>query len=169
MADPTRRDALKVTAGAVLAAPLRAQGAPRFFTREEFRMVDELTEMIIPADGHSPGARAAQCAAYIDLRLAEAFEPETRQQWRDGLKRLDELCRRLCGQGFLEAAAEQRTAVLRHVSEREAHPESPEELFFKELKARTANAYYTSRIGIHAEMQYKGNVAQAEYAGYEAK
>ena len=30
--------------------------------------------MIIPADDHSPGARAAKVAAYIDARLAEALD-----------------------------------------------------------------------------------------------
>lgn len=46
--------------------------APLFFTKQEFALVDELTELIIPADDHSPGARAAQVAGYIDFRLSEA-------------------------------------------------------------------------------------------------
>ena len=40
--------------------------AGAFFTPEELALVDELSEMIIPADAHSPGARAARVAAYID-------------------------------------------------------------------------------------------------------
>ena len=45
--------------------------------------------MIIPTDEHSPGARAAKVAAYIDFRLAEAWEEKDRTDWRDGLKRVD--------------------------------------------------------------------------------
>ena len=80
--DVSRREILKLATGAVLAAPLvgitKAQGANkttassatfisddkvvRFFTPQEFAMVDELTELIIPTDAHSPGARAAQVA-----------------------------------------------------------------------------------------------------------
>lgn len=34
--------------------------------------------------------------------------------------------------------------------------------FFEELKHRTAHAYYTSKLGIHDEMGYKGNTIQNE-------
>ena len=40
-------------------------------------MLDELTEIIIPTDSHSPGAKAAKVAVYIDKSLAEAFEERT--------------------------------------------------------------------------------------------
>ena len=92
----TRRELIQVTAGAVIAAAgeASAQKGGQFFTPEEFRMVDELSEIIIPADEHSPGARAAKVAAYIDARLAESLEPEPKELWRDGLKRVDALSAR---------------------------------------------------------------------------
>ena len=34
----------------------------RFFTPAEYEMVDRLSEIIIPADSHSPGAHVAQVA-----------------------------------------------------------------------------------------------------------
>ena len=49
--------------------------------------------MIIPTDEHSPGARAAKVAAYIDGRLAEAWDEQDRTDWRDGLKRVEQLSR----------------------------------------------------------------------------
>ena len=39
--------------------------------------------------------------------------------------------------------------------------------FFVELKFSTADAYYSSKIGIHQEMEYKGNVLLQEFVGYE--
>ena len=57
-------------------------------------MLDELTEIVIPADDHSPGARAAGVAAYIDSRAAEAFEQKDRDKWRNGLKLVDDLSRK---------------------------------------------------------------------------
>jgi gluconate 2-dehydrogenase subunit 3-like protein len=173
----SRRDLLKITAGAALAAPLRpttaaasspASAGPRFFTREEFALVDELTEMILPADAHSPGARAAKVAGFIDARLAEAVLPpdlDARQRWRDGLAGVEALSREMHGAGFLAGTPEQRVAVLTRMSAHEAEPKAPEELFFRELKRRTVHGYYTSKIGIHDEMEYKGNSLQAEYAG----
>src|SRR5919198_5562839 len=112
MSDHTRRQLVKITAAAAIAAPLAGQSsAPLFFTPEEFGLVDELSELIIPADEHSPGARAAQVAAYIDKCLAESFEAEARQLWRDGLKRIEALSSRMHGRPFLEATPHQRVAL----------------------------------------------------------
>jgi hypothetical protein len=172
----TRREALKIAAGAALAVPLLplasagapAAGAPRFFTPEEFALVDELTELIIPTDAHSPGARAARVASFIDSRLAEAVLPadlEARQRWREGLARVEGLSREMHAGAFLAGTSAQRVAVLARMSANEVSPKAPEELFFRDLKGLTIHGYYTSKTGIHDEMEYKGNTLQAEYAG----
>ena len=167
----TRRELIQLTAGAVIAAAgeASAQKGGQFFTPDEFRMVDELSEIIIPADEHSPGARAAKVAAYIDARLAESLEPEPKELWWDGLKSVDALAREMHGRGFLEADPAERVAVVARMAQHEADPKTPAELFFREIKARTANAYYTSEIGIHQEMEYKGNTILQEFVGYEVK
>ena len=46
-------------------------------------------------------------------------------------------------------------------------PEKPEEHFFKELKSRVVDAYYTSEIGIKQELEYRGNTYQAEFSGVD--
>jgi hypothetical protein len=169
----TRRELIQISAGAALATagagPLAAQKAPLFFTKDEFALVDELTELIIPADDHSPGARAAQVAEYIDARLAESFEDQPKQKWRDGLKQIDAISQEMHGRPFMQATAHQRTAVLERISKNEQKPELPEEQFFNELKHDTAYAYYTSKMGIHQEMEYKGNIILQEFVGYEVK
>ena len=181
----TRRDALKLTAGAALsvpvlftramaapvpAAPAAAASAPRFFSKDEFALLDELAEMIIPADGHSPGARAAKVAAYVDTRLSEAYLPveaDVQQRWHDGLRAVDALSREMNGAAFLAAPPEKRVAVLTRMAASEKDPKTAEEKFFRELKGTTIYGYYTSEIGIHQEMEYKGNTLQQEYAGEE--
>jgi hypothetical protein len=175
----SRREMLKVAAGAAIAAPIvlaaassgRAATAPDkahlFFTQDEFAIVDELTELIIPADDHSPGARAAEVADYIDRRLSEAAEPDLKQQWHDGLKLVDKLCSEMHGHRFIEASGEQRVAVLSRMAQNERAPKQPEEVFFGELKSRTARAYYSSKTGIKTEMEYKGNSYLKEFVGYE--
>ncbi len=186
----SRRELIKLTASLVAAAPLagvpgttpakaaellasQRKTSPTkallFFTPEEFALVDELSELIIPTDAHSPGARAAQVAAYIDARLAESFEEEPKQTWRAGLKLIETISQEMQGRAFLQMTPEQRTALLVRISQNEMNPQKPEELFFKELKGRTAHAYYTSKIGIHQEMEYKGNTYLKEFVGYEAK
>jgi hypothetical protein len=180
----TRRDALKIAAGAALSvpvlftramaapatAPAAAVSVPRFFSKDEFALLDELTETIIPADGHSPGARAAKVAGYIDGRLAEAYLPveaDVQQRWRDGLRGVDALSQELSGAAFLAASPEKRVAVLTRMAANEKNPKTAEERFFRELKGTTIHGYYTSEIGIHQEIEYKGNTLQQEYAGEE--
>lgn len=161
-----RRDLIKITAAAALASQSRAAGPHRFLTADEYALLDELTEMIIPADDHSGGARAAQVADYIDGTLAEAFEPSERDDWRKGLARVNAISREMYGNDFLHCAPSARVAILTRMAKNETAPKAPEEHFFVTLKELTIHGYYTSKIGIHDEMGYLGNtLQQGEYAG----
>ena len=175
-ADLSRRDVIRLGAAVTLSATLGAGDAladqaaipaPAFFTPAELALVDELSEMIVPADDHSPGARAARVAAYIDARLAEAFEPQDRTAWRNGLKLVDDLSRQSTGKPFLQSSPDERLAVLSRMAQNEGKPQKPEEEFFSELKQRVIRAYYTSEIGIKQEMEYKGNTYLAEFVGVD--
>ncbi len=137
----------------------------KFFTRAEFRMVDELSELIIPTDEHSPGARAAKVATYIDKTLGETPEGALKQEWREGLKLIDANAREMCGKSFMRASQDQRIAVLQRIAQNETNPQKPEEKFFVELKSRVAYAYYTSKIGLRQELEYKGNSYLREFVG----
>jgi hypothetical protein len=146
-------------AGAAFVPPLQLAaaepGKPLYFSKEEFAALDELTEMIIPADAHSPGAHAAGVAAFIDKSVAEAFLPEDKQSWRNGLA------------PFLPLNTGQRSEMLTELSLKEKNPHTPAQRFFGQLKNTTAFAYYTSSIGIHQDIQYVGNVIQEQFSGYE--
>ena len=203
----TRRDALKLAAVAA-ATPLLPRGiaeaaeaaansaagktaaaaAGRFFTAPEMALLDELVELIIPADSHSGGARAAGVAGYIDGRLAQ-YDPAIPAlkadmgRWKAGLATVDALARATSGKPFLETSPAERTALLERIAKpltetavpteepedrRQPAVEKPETVgqrFFVELKSWTARGYYTSKIGIHDEMEYKGNRAIVEFSG----
>ena len=177
--DLTRREMIKLGTSAAIAVAVTGLDAnassqappgkaPLFFTMEEFALVERLTELIIPWDYHSRGAREAQVTGYIDFRLSESFEEQPKALWRDGLKLIEQLSQAMNGKPFLASSPEQQTLLLTRISQNEAKPVKPEELFFKELKSRTARAYYSSNIGIHSEMEYKGNVSLREFVGYDA-
>src|SRR5437588_12569516 len=153
----SRREMLEVTAAA-LATPLLQLGpaaaqpalqtAPKFFTGPELALLDELAELIIPADAHSPGARAAGVAAYIDFRLAESLEPEQQTKWRSGLAAVDALSQELNGNAFMQGTAEQRVAVLTRMAAGEHDPKTPADHFCQGIKHWSARDYFTSKIGI---------------------
>ena len=178
MTDLSRREMLGVTAAAAaalttpLALPTRVLPLAGFLTPSEYALLDELSELIIPTDEHSPGARAAGVAGYIDARLAESIEPDWRAKWRAGLQAVDALAREQTGKTFLAATPEQRVAVLTTMAAppAESDPKTARDKFFKDLKWWTVFGYYTSKVGIHDDQEYKGNVVQpGEYAGYDAQ
>ena len=164
---------------AVVAETPQAQAAPaapetkraesripaRFFTPAQHALVDELSETIIPADSHSGGARAAKVADYIDRFLRESFDDAQKALWRDGLRLIDVMSRHYNGKSFVDASPRDRIAVLTILSDHEPMTDLPEVRFFLELKRLTVRAYYTSKIGIHDELEYKGNRILQEFVG----
>jgi hypothetical protein len=65
----------------------------------------------------------------------------------------------------VNASPEERIAVLTVLSDNARMTDLPEVRFFKELKRITVQGYYTSKIGIHDELRYKGNRILQEYVG----
>ena len=125
----------------------------RFFTEQEIEILDNLMEMIVPADEHSPGARAAQVSLFADLMVATS-DGETKKRWR---KRL-QLMRDEAARGSLDAALAKSAAS-------EGNPRSDLERFFGHLKEMTVNGYYTSAIGIHRDLHYQGNTYLPSFPG----
>ena len=144
-------------------APAKAQPL-KFFTEEENRTVIEMSERIIPADDHSPGAKAVQVNEYIDLVVSESPEA-TRQSWREGLAAINKMSREKSGKAFADASVDQQIELLKEISRNERSPQTVEERFFRTIKFATIDGYYTSEIGIKKELQYKGNSFLKEFTG----
>lgn len=174
----------KAIANAAAAVPPR----PRFFTRGEWALLDELSEIIIPTDEQSPGARAAGVAADIDRRLAELVpripaHAEMQARWKAGLRLVETLAAaqggKPSGQGPKRSLASHQarndartsilTKVLTTMAAGEAKPTTTAEKFFVECKAMVAASYYTTEIGIKQEIGYKGNTYFDEFQGHDPK
>jgi hypothetical protein len=69
------------------------------------------------------------------------------------------------GKSFVNANPEERTAVLTVLSDNDHITDVPEVRFFLELKRMTVEGYYTTKIGIHDELEYKGNRILQEFVG----
>lgn len=151
--------------------PKAAQGAAqansqrlRFFTEDENKAIIEMSERIIPADDHSPGAKAAAVNEYIDLIVSESTDV-TKQTWREGLSAVNKMSRDRFGKPFAEASADQQIDLLKEISKNERSPQTVEEKFFRTIKYAAVDGYYTSEIGIHKELRYKGNAYLKEFTG----
>ena len=129
----------------------------QFFTPAEHRVLDRLTEMILPSNERSPGASAACVPDFIDLVVTNSAT-EVQKKWRSGIEALG-------GSAFLNMTAEKQVAVLDRAASEENAPVSPAGHFFKELKMMTLRGYYTSEIGLRRELGYLGPEALSSFPG----
>ena len=167
-----RRTALKIIALGTMTPQLDALGSAahcampegtawtpadytlQFFTPAENELMDQLAEIIIPADAHSPGAHAARVSLFADLMVATSNDA-VKEQWRDGLRL------------FRESSAKSSPAeAVAQAAANEEHPSTELEHLFIVLKGMTVNGYYTSEIGIHRELEYVGNTYVASFPGW---
>jgi hypothetical protein len=166
-----RRDVLRLFTASAFAIPLQLNAAgnkPLYFTEQEFQLLDVLTEHIIPRDSHSPGAHDAEVPAYIDRMVAESFLAEEKELWNKGLAEIDRLSIQHHKHPFLKAGKSAQIALLQKLAKPEDDPKTDGEKFFQALKSATIFGYYTTDIGIHKDLEYKGNVIQEQFSGYNA-
>lgn len=137
----------------------------RFFTPAQHGLLEELSETIIPAEAHSGGAKAAKVADFLEQTVRESTDDSQKALWREGLRLIDLMSQHYNGKTFAASSSEERIAILRVLSDNEGTSDLPEVLFFAELKHLTVRGYYTSYIGIHDELEFKGNRILNEFVG----
>ena len=141
-----------------------AAAVPKALSASDFRTLELLVEAIIPTDERSPGAREARVADYIDLLLSES-DDEIALQWMGGLAALDQDAVSRFGRPFVTLDAGQLDQILADISRNELAPATPLEQFFVMTKSATIRGYYSSEIGIHRELRYKGNQYLQQFVG----
>ena len=159
-----RRDLLAGTAalfGAELVAPLAkalAAEMPAGFspshaalTVDQRILVSAISERIIPTTD-TPGANAAGVPAFIEMMLADWYEPTDRNEFMNGLGVLEGYARIQYGTAFASAAPEEQDLVLTQAmtGRIQGLPIS----FFEHCRQLVVLGYYTSEIGCKQERVY---------------
>ena len=138
--------------------------APKILSAPDFQTLATLVDAIVPTDDRSPGAKEARVADYIDLLLSESDE-ELALQWIGGLAALNQEAMSRFGARFERLNWTQTDAILADISKNELNPDTPLAQFFVMTKQATIRGYYSSEIGIHRELRYKGNQFLQEFVG----
>ena len=141
---------------------------PKVLSRSQFETLEVLVEAIIPSDDRSPGAKQARVADYIDLLLGEG-DREVALQWIGGIAALDADAVSRFGTPFSRLGAGQIDGIMQAISRNESAPRTLLETFFVMAKQATIRGYYTSKIGIHEELRYKGNQFLKEFVGCQTE
>jgi hypothetical protein len=145
-----------------------AAPSPKVLSPSQFETLQTLVDAIIPTDDRSPGAKAARVADYVDLLLSEV-DRTVALQWFGGLAALDAESVARFRRPFSRLAADQVDAILQSVSRNERAPQTPLDAFFVMAKQATIRGYYSSKIGIHDDLHYKGNQFLREFVGCQTE
>jgi len=179
MSETSRRELLKTIAASVLAGPLSLEAAQhvhgiaakekaagaykaKALTPHEYKTMQVLADLIVPADERGPGAAAAGACEFIDLLASQ--NPQLLAIYTGGIAWLDHAGQRLHSKDFVDAAAPQQTALLDLIAYRknESPMLGPGIQFFDWARRMVVDAYYTSPAGIKA-IGYLGNTAVAKF------
>jgi hypothetical protein len=148
---------------AALAQAAETAYKPLFFSPQQFKLVEHLAEMIIPADD-TPGARDAGVAEFIDFMVANrvpvngsddmaqnsAAGYAVQQHFLVGLGWIDAHCKSAYGHEFLDCGAEQQNYLLQEIAYKNKYKPTTEvgREFFQLLRDYTVVGYYTTKIGL---------------------
>jgi gluconate 2-dehydrogenase gamma chain len=139
---------------------------PKGLNAHEYATLQRLSDLIIPADEHSPGALATNAADFLDFLCSGS--DDMKLIYTGGLGWLDEAMRhRYEGKSFLEASPQQQTAMLDLIAYRENRRKDaalgPGIDFFTWARKMVADAYYTHPLGVK-DLGYMGNTAVAHFS-----
>jgi Gluconate 2-dehydrogenase subunit 3 len=130
------------------------------FSPNDVAFLDEVADTILP-ETSTPGAKAAQCGAFMALMVTDTYQDRDQQVFKNGLQQLDTACQQMHKTGFLAATPAQRLALLEQVDKeqkaymdsRAPNSDTPSH-YFRMMKELALLGYFTSEIGYTKAMRY---------------
>lgn len=175
----SRRQVLGMAAGAAATAalPMRwsaaqeaaigtAEWKPLFLTADQVRTVGLIAEAIIPRTD-TPGALDAHVPEFMDLLLS-VDNDRNKTKFAEGLAWMDARSTALHGAAYAVITDEQRLEILKSISDDNKKVEQDVRdgwRFFKDVKRRVIEAYYTSREGLVEELGRPETSMHKPYVG----
>jgi len=147
-----------------------SRAAATSFTPNDIAYLDEIGDTILP-ETSTPGAKAAQCGAFMALMVTDTYSDRDQQVFHNGMQQLETACRQMYKTGFMAATPAQRLALLDQIDkEQKAYmddraakqaaatdaapaPDTPPH-YFRMIKELTLLGYFTSEIGYTKAMRY---------------
>jgi hypothetical protein len=134
-------------------APVHPVYRPQFFAPDQYRTVEVLADLILPAthtSGHKkqPGAKEAGVAEFIDFMVFSDMALQA--PFRDGLAWLDKAS--TPAGSFLKLVPAEQTALLTRLAYKAKYRDGEEagQQFFRLVRKYTVTGFYTTRIGLEA-------------------
>lgn len=141
---------------------------PLTFSQAQQRTAAALSDLIIPADAHSPSASAVGVVDFLDEWVSAPYpqQQEDRKIVFDGFTWLDGESRKRFKKVFAALEVTQQRAICDDIClEAKAKPRFVEAAkFFARYRDLTAGGFYTTPQGMK-DLQYMDNIPMARYDG----
>ena len=156
------------------AAPAKKAYVRKVFNDHQWRTVQVLCDLIIPADEHSGSATAAGVPEFmddwLDFRNKEDGTTNLSAGILGGLAWLDLESSKLFQKEFAAATPAQQTQILDRIAwpARATAADRRWASFFTRFRDLTVSGFFSSKMGV-ADLPYLGNKAVAEWKGTDPK
>lgn len=140
------------------------------FDDRQWRTVQVLCDLIIPADDRSGSASQAGVPEFLDdwiaFRTSQDLNEDLQAQIFGGLMWLDRESNRLFEKDFADATPDQQKQILDRIAypKKAAPADHPWAMFFSEFRSLTISGFFSSKMGVK-DLPYLGNTAVAEWKG----
>ena len=138
---------------------------PKSFSAKEYRTIQVLSDLVIPADDKSGSASQAGVPEYIDEVVTDK-KGRLESQMHGGIAWLNLEAKRRFNSDFAACKPDQQKQILDLIAyPKKAAPEHSQAVaFFNRFRDLVASGFYTSKIGIK-DLQFKGNTVVSHWDG----
>ena len=165
-----RREALKTTAAALAGYTFLFGGTavtisscktdkstswvPEFLTQDQFAIVSEVAERIIPKTD-TPGAKDALVDRYIDMNVKLNFTEEQQQLFTEALNIFDTKAKEKFSGDYISISDDNKDMILQELyQETQEKDDDDTPHIFDVLKQMTVFGYFTSEVGAKEFLVY---------------
>lgn len=139
-----------------------------FFSPDHLRLLEEVSETILPTSAHSPGAKEAQVAAFMAIIVSDCYTSAEQQTFLNGIDLLNNTSKQRHGIDFVDLSSEEKQKLLvtldgeaKQYASSKKH-DDPEH-YFTMMKQLTLWGYFTSEPGSTKALRY--NPVPGRYDG----
>ncbi|CAL1518493.1 gluconate 2-dehydrogenase subunit 3 family protein [Chitinophaga sp. MM2321] len=126
--------------------------------QEQLMLLNEIGDTILPTTA-TPGAKAADVAAFMHIMIRDCYEPKDQELFVAGLEKLEDESRKKHGKKFMDSTPAERTALLialdaaqkKYTAEKKATDPAH---YFRMYKELTLLGYFTSEVGSTKALRY---------------
>lgn len=129
------------------------------FNEEDIKFLDEVAETIIPKT-NSVGAKDAETGKFMTVMVNDCYEAANQKVFHEGIKKLDDACKKMHGHGFMKAEAGHRTELLTTIDKeakeymKNKKKEDPAH-YFTMMKQLTLLCFFSSKPALENLFNYK--------------